>query len=60
MESDVVQLQEIMKFKRMGVDKDYKIKGEFQATGIRPRFLDDIREIGVEMDNKYFDPSVKR
>lgn len=59
MESDVVQLQEIMKFQRMGVDKDNKIIGEFQATGIRPRFLAGIREIGVELDNKYFDPSAR-
>ncbi len=59
MESDVVQLQEIMRYKRMGVDKNNKILGEFQATGIRPRFLEGIREIGVEVDNKYFDPSAK-
>ena len=36
MESDVVQLQEIMRYKRMGVDKDNKIVGEFQATGFLP------------------------
>lgn len=59
MESDVVQLQEIMRYKRKGVDKDGKVVGEFQATGIRPRFLEGIREIGVVLDNEYFDPSSK-
>ena len=59
MESEVVQLQEIMKYKRKGVDKDGNIIGEFEATGIRPRFLEGIREIGIVMDNKYFDPSAK-
>lgn len=59
MESDVIQLQEIMKFQRMGVNENNQIQGEFRATGIRPRFLESIGEIGVFVDNKNFDPSNK-
>ena len=59
MEGDIVQLQDIMKFYRMGIDEHQKIKGEFRATGIRPRFLEGIAEIGVSLDNKIFDPSQK-
>ena len=59
MEGDIVQLQDIMKFYRMGIDEHQKIKGEFRATGIRPRFLEGIAEIGISLDNKIFDPSQK-
>ncbi|MGI9352866.1 MAG: CpaF family protein [Rhizobiaceae bacterium] len=57
MEGDVVQLQEIMRFQKEGVDKNNKVIGKFKATGIRPRFLEEIREIGLTVDDAYFDPS---
>ena len=55
-EGDVIQLQEIMKFQRIGLDEDLKVLGEFRATGIRPHLLDVIRTTGLEVDTKYFNP----
>ena len=43
MEGDVIQMQEIFKFVRTGMDADGKILGHFEATGMRPRFLEDMR-----------------
>ncbi|MBT8459208.1 MAG: CpaF family protein, partial [Boseongicola sp.] len=57
MEGDVIQLQEIMKFNRLGVDEDGKIIGEFRATGIRPKFLEEIETMGLKVDKASFDPS---
>lgn len=57
MEGDVVQTQEIMYFKRLGVDTHGKILGEFRATGIRPRFLDELETLGMTLKSDYFDPS---
>ncbi|MDU8913278.1 CpaF family protein [Aestuariicoccus sp. MJ-SS9] len=57
MEGDVIQLQEIMKFKRLGVDDHGNILGEFRATGIRPTFLDDMETMGLHLDRSIFDPS---
>jgi pilus assembly protein CpaF len=57
MEGDVVQLQEIMRFKRLGVDDDGRILGEFRATGIRPTFLEDLRAMGLNVSLDIFDPS---
>ena len=34
MEGEVVQMQEIMKFKKIGTDEGGRIHGEFRATGI--------------------------
>lgn len=57
MEGDVIQLQEIMRFVRTGVTDDGKILGEFRATGIRPKFLEDLETMGLRLSPDYFDPS---
>jgi pilus assembly protein CpaF len=59
LEGDVVQVQDIMRFHRIGVDEDGSIIGEFRATGIRPRFLQEIATIGLKVDQRVFDPTIK-
>lgn len=58
-EGDVIQLQEIMKFHRLGLDEDLNVLGEFRATGIRPRLLDTISSAGLDVDTNYFNPREK-
>ncbi|TIO90211.1 MAG: CpaF family protein, partial [Mesorhizobium sp.] len=41
---------------RTGMEADGKIVGHFEATGIRPRFLEDLRNMGIEFPGKYFEP----
>lgn len=60
MENDVIQMQEIMYFKKDGLEADGRIKGYFGATGIRPRFLDAIAEIGLHLPETIFNPSHKQ
>ena len=57
MEGDVVQMQEVFKFVKRDVDAEGKIVGEFRATGIRPRFLEEISAIGLRVPREIFDPS---
>lgn len=57
MEGDIVQMQEIFKFQRLRTEEDGKITGQFVATGIRPRFLQDLLSTGVSFPGSYFDPS---
>ncbi|WP_246525335.1 CpaF family protein [Thalassovita aquimarina] len=57
MEGDVVQTQELMYFKRLGVDEDGRVLGEFRATGIRPRFIEELEILGLNLKPEYFDPS---
>ncbi len=56
MEGDIIQMQEIFAFRRTGIDQDGKVQGHFEATGIRPRFLDDLKAMGIEFPGDYFDP----
>ncbi|NRG18514.1 CpaF family protein [Rhizobiales bacterium] len=57
MEGDVVQMQEIFRFIKKEVDADGKIIGEFRATGVRPRFLDEVAALGFRISREVLDPS---
>jgi pilus assembly protein CpaF len=56
MEGDVIQMQEIFVFKKTATEPDGKIVGHFEATGIRPRFLEDLKSMGIEFPGSYFEP----
>jgi pilus assembly protein CpaF len=57
LEGDIIQMQEIFKFVRTGTGPDNSVVGHFQATGVRPRFLNDLVAMGVKIPGTYFDPS---
>ena len=59
MEGDVVTMQEIYAFRQTGVDPKGKIIGHFQATGIRPKFADKLRNHGVNLPDAMFDPTTR-
>ncbi len=50
MEGDVVTMQEIMRYQQHGVDKDSKVSGEFQYTGVQPQCLRRFDEYGIQYD----------
>jgi pilus assembly protein CpaF len=54
MEGDVVQLQEIYRFRRVGIMNDGQVAGHFEASGVRPRFADRIRLAGIELPARLF------
>ena len=54
MEGDVVTMQEIFRFRRSGVDADGRVLGRFEATGIRPRFIERLTMRGIDLDNDLF------
>jgi pilus assembly protein CpaF len=58
MEGDVLQMQEIFRFVKEGTEEGGGIVGSFRATGVRPKFLQDLRALGVDLPGNYFDPSV--
>jgi pilus assembly protein CpaF len=57
MEGQVVQMQEIFAFHRTHTSADGVVHGEFRASGIRPRCLDEMMRRGIAYDTNYFDPS---
>lgn len=57
MEGDVITMQEIFSFKQTGLGEDGIVLGHFQASGIRPRFLERLRNFGITVSEALFDPS---
>ncbi len=57
MEGDVIQMHEIFKFVKDFTDADGTLHGSFKATGIRPRFLSDLKAYGIEVSPNCFDPA---
>jgi pilus assembly protein CpaF len=57
MEGQVVQMQDIFTFNRTSTDPDGTVHGEFRATGLRPRCLDEMLRRGIPYDTANFDPS---
>lgn len=57
MEGDIIQLQELMYFKKLGVEENGTIRGEYKATGIRPSFMDDLETMNIFLDPQMFNPS---
>ncbi|TIR21990.1 MAG: CpaF family protein [Mesorhizobium sp.] len=58
MEGNVVQLQEIYHFVRRDVAADGTIVGEFRATGVRPRFAQEVATQGHHFGKDAFNPQV--
>jgi pilus assembly protein CpaF len=57
LEGDIIQMQEIFKFVRTGTGANGEVEGNFQATGVRPRFLSHLANQGIKIPGTYFDPS---
>src|SRR5713101_6861855 len=57
LEGDIIQMQEIFRYVRTGTAPDGAVIGHFQATGVRPRFLGDLINMGIKIPGSYFDPS---
>src|SRR5918993_2189990 len=57
MEGDVIQMQEIFRFQREGLDENGGVVGSFRATGVRPKFLQDLKAQGFDLPASYFDPN---
>jgi pilus assembly protein CpaF len=57
LEGDIIQMQEIFKYVRTGTAPDGSVIGHFQATGVRPRFLGELINMGIKIPGSYFDPS---
>ena len=56
MEGEVITMQEIFRFRQTGVGTDGMVQGRFEASGIRPRFLEQVMAHGVSLSPDLFRP----
>jgi pilus assembly protein CpaF len=58
MEGDVISMQEIFRYERLGVEPNGKIIGRFNATGIRSAYSDRFRQWGYDLPSSIYEPIV--
>ncbi|WP_425083868.1 CpaF family protein [Ruegeria profundi] len=57
MEGDVISMQEIFRFQRVGLTPDNKIIGHFTATGVRSHYSERFRLWGFDLPSSIYDPT---
>jgi len=55
-EGQVISMQDIFVFKKMGIGEGGAVLGEFVPTGIRPKFTERLMTSGVKLPLTMFDP----
>ncbi len=56
MEGETITMQEIFRFRMQGRDENNMVIGHFEATGIRPKLLEDLAAHGVSLNSDLFRP----
>ena len=57
MEGDVISTQDIFSYEIETADSEGKIIGQFQATGVRPDFMDELVRMGIHLNPDIFSNS---
>jgi pilus assembly protein CpaF len=58
MEGEVISMQEVFRYQRVGLTPDNKIIGHFTATGVRSAFSERFRMWGYDLPATIFEPFV--
>lgn len=56
MEGEVISMQEIFRYERLGLTPDNKIIGRFTATGVRSHYSDRFRQWGYDLPAAIYEP----
>src|SRR5437660_10833594 len=58
MEQDVIIMQDIFRFKQLGIDQNSRAFGQFEATGVRPTFVPRLESKGIKLPSNLFQERV--
>src|SRR6187399_1824145 len=59
MEGDIITMQEIFLFEKLGVNQDGKVIGRFRATGVRPKVAERLLASGIQLPASMFEGVVE-
>jgi pilus assembly protein CpaF len=54
MEQDVIIMQDIFRFKQLGIDQNGRAFGQFESTGVRPSFVPRLESKGIKLPSNLF------
>jgi pilus assembly protein CpaF len=58
MEQDVIIMQDIFRYKQLGIDQNGRAFGQFEATGVRPSFMQRLEQSGMKLPTNLFQERV--
>src|SRR5947209_9245456 len=58
MEQDVIIMQEVFRYKQLGLDQNGRCYGQFEATGVRPTFVSRLEAAGIKLPTNLFQERV--
>ncbi len=58
MEQDVIIMQDIFRFKQLGIDQNGRAFGQFESTGVRPSFVNRLEAAGIKLPSNLFQERV--
>jgi pilus assembly protein CpaF len=59
MEGDIISMQEIFMFEKVGVSADGRVVGKFRATGVRPKCSERLKAAGIQLPSSMFEGVVE-
>jgi pilus assembly protein CpaF len=54
MEQDVIIMQDIFRYKQLGIDQNGRAFGQYEATGVRPKFISKLEGAGIRLPTNLF------
>src|SRR5919106_1486270 len=54
MEQDIIIMQEVFRYKQLGIDQNGRAYGQFEATGVRPSFIARLESKGIQLPSNLF------
>src|SRR5205085_3872758 len=54
MEQDVIIMQDIFRYKQLGIDQNGRAYGQFESTGVRPTFVSRLEAAGIKLPSNLF------
>jgi pilus assembly protein CpaF len=58
MEQDMIIMQEVFRYKQLGIDQNGRAFGQFEATGVRPSFVNRLEAAGIKLPSNLFQERV--
>src|SRR5881392_2576921 len=58
MEQDTIVMQDIFRFRQLGIDQNGRAVGQFESTGVRPSFVNRIESAGIKLPSNLFQERV--
>jgi pilus assembly protein CpaF len=54
MEQDIIIMQDIFRYRQLGIDQNGRAFGQFEATGVRPSFMQRLEASGLKLPTNLF------